>query len=402
MRTALKTAFIHKLSTISVKARFLAASAFLLAFCGCVEEKKDFIETLHEAADAEGEQRQLFVDNWLGGVENYPLIEDSLVYFLYRNKKDLPVYVTGDMSGWRPKGIPMLRIVDTDLYYAQAVFPAHARLEYKIVVAGEYQLDSLNARKARGGFGENSLLLMPHYEYPDEWLMRKDRSYTQLDTMTLAKSQKTPEREVYVYRHQRATPASPLVVFHDGSDYIRLANTAVILDNLISENAIPALNALFINPLDRMKEYRMNDDFLHLVFNGIVPEVKAKYGLAENAPLVMGGASLGGLISFYALKDYAGELQAVFSQSGSFWIDSLRILDELEDASFPETKLYYSFGSFENQDSVHNRLRIFLREKDASFKNDVFAEGHNWGQWGGHLDDALLYIFNDRTIYGIR
>ncbi len=402
MRTALRTAFIHKLSTISVKACFLAASAFLLAFCGCAEEKKDFIETLHEAAGVEGEQRQLFIDNWLGSFENYPLIEDSLVYFLYRNKKDLPVYVTGDMSGWRPKGIPMLRIVDTDLYYAQVVFPADARLEYKIVVAGEYQLDSLNARTARGGFGENSLLLMPHYEYPDEWLMRKDRSYTQLDTISLAKSQKAPEREVYVYRNQRATPASPLIIFHDGSDYLRLANAAVILDNLISENAIPALNALFINPLDRMKEYRMSDEFLRLIFEEVIPEAKAKYGFAENAPLIMGGASLGGLISFYALKDYAGELQAVFSQSGSFWIDSLRILDELEDASFPETKLYYSFGSFENQDSVHSRLRTFLTEKDASFNSDVYAEGHNWGQWGGHLDDALLYIFNDRTIYGIR
>lgn len=374
---------------------FLTALIFQTIMHSCAESDKKLKTFLYELADVPEPNRQSFMDKWMNEIQEFPIVEDSLVYFIYRNEKEIPVFLTGDMNSWQRNTLPFLRIIGTDYYYCEYHFPDDARVEYKFIVAGQYINDPFNEKRSSGGFGENSLLMMPAYKFPAEILAKRSVIYTTLDSAVFQHKKTSANYRFFYYSHDSATASSPLIVFNDGSDYINFAQAPVILDNLIRDKKIPVVNALFIDPADRMKEYWMDENFAILLFSEILPFVKKEYRInPENTYL--GGVSLGAVASYYALKNHRSELAGVFSQSGAFWVDSLRILDELEDVNFSDIKLYYSYGSFENQDSVHHRLNTFLTQKAAQFSWDRFHEGHAWGNWKGHLDKALIYVLNKR------
>ncbi|MCB9057787.1 MAG: hypothetical protein H6627_04425 [Calditrichae bacterium] len=374
---------------------FTISLSFLIMLSSCNETDKNFKTFLFELADVPEQNRQAVLDTWMNKVYEFPIVEDTLVYFIYRNEKDMPVFLTGDMNSWQKGILPLLRIIGTDYYYCEYHFPLDARVEYKFIAGDQFVNDPYNERRSGGGYGENSLLMMPDYEFPSEILAKRSVIYTKLDTAAFRQNKTSASYPFYFYRHDSSSNTSPLVVFTDGSDYINFAQAPTILDNLIRDNKIPAINALFVDPKDRMKEYWMDESFTTLLIEEILPFVRKEYQINPDNTY-LGGVSLGGLFSLYALKNYSSELAGVFSQSGAIWVDSLRILDELKNADFSNVKLYYSYGSFENQDSVHHRLNTFLTKKSARFSWDLFHEGHAWGSWKGHLDNALIYLLNKR------
>ncbi len=236
---------------------------------------------------------------------------------------------------------------------------------------------------------------MPDYEFPDEVLGKRLMEYTRIDTIVFESIILNNSRRVYFYDHPLSAESSPIIMLLDGSDYLNLANANVTLDNLISENKIPAIKAVFIDPVDRMKEFWLNEPFLDMIFKELIPFLNKKYALTDNH-VFMGGVSLGGVSSFFALKDYSRNLTGCFSQSGAFWIDSLRIVNELSSADIGNKLLYLSYGTFENQDSVHLVLKKFMDKKRADYKVEIYNEGHNWGNWKSHLDNALIFLLDER------
>ena len=217
-----------------------------------------------------------------------------------------------------------------------------------------------------------------------------------MDTLIFASKILSNKRTLFVYRHSDAENNSPLIVFNDGGEYLSLAQTNVVLDNLIEQKKIPPCYAVFVNPQNRMKEYWLNDDYLRMLFEEIIPQIKKSYNIKTDAKIFMGGVSLGGLISFYALKNYSSALDGVFGQSPSFWVDSLQIMRELESVDLSNKKLFYDYGVFE-EDSFTPVMNIFLEQKTTSFQVEKYNEGHAWGNWKGHLDNALIYLMNERT-----
>lgn len=368
---------------------------------GCTESDANFRNFLYSLSEVDEEERQEKMDAWISGVSEFPLLEDTTVIFIYQNRKEVPIFLTGDMNYWGKDTLPFFNIIGTDYYYCEYSLPEDARVEYKFNVNGNYVNDPLNNRRAAGAFGENSLLLMPAYEYPSETLIKRTVVYTKADTLNFKSNILKNERRVFFYRNADSDNKAPLIIFNDGSDYLLYGQATTILDNLISSEKIPACNAVFVDPVNRMKEYWMSDAYVEMLFTELLSFIKEKYQ-ADPQEIYMGGASLGGLISFYALKSYASRLDGVFSQSGSFWVDSLRIIDELQNADFSTVKIYYDYGSLESKGSAHSELNDFLHEKSARFSWEKVNEGHSWGNWKGHLDNALIYIMNERNkVYNV-
>ncbi len=380
---------IHNLLTIK-KGMFLILLFGLIntLFFACKTEKK-FSDLLREMAELPESDRQGVVNDWLGQQAGFPRVEDSVVYFIYRNRVDVPVYLSGDFNSWSMKAHPFLKVIGTDLYYNRQAFPADARVEYKLVVGKSWQLDSLNVNIAQGGYGLNSLVFMPDYQFPVETLRHRHQQYTVPDTMTYRVAGLA--YRAYVYRHPLAGAGAPLLIFNDGGDYIRYGQATVILDNLTEEKRIPPVNALFIDAVDRMREYRFNAAYLERLMEGVLPAGRKQYQWRPER-IYMGGASLGGLTALYALKEYSSLLDGVFSQSGSFWVDSLRITEELKAAAITGKKVFISHGSFENQDEKQQKVISFLREQKVRVRTRTVHDGHNWGNWSGALADALQFL----------
>lgn len=384
---------IHNLLTIKKGMFFILLFGLISTlFFACRQEKK-FNDLLLEMADLPEAERQYTVDLWVGQRVTFPVIEDSVVYFIYRNRADIPVYLSGDFNGWSPDSHPFLKVIGTDLYYNRQVFPEDARVEYKLIVGKNWQIDSLNVNVSRGGYGHNSLLFMPAYRFPLETLRQRNKVYTVPDTVTYRGG--GLEYRAYIYRHSSAAAGAPLLVFNDGGDYIGYGQAAVVLDNLTAEGRIPPVNAIFIDAVDRMREYRFNAAYLERLMNEILPACEKQYQWRPEK-VYMGGVSLGGLTALYALKDYAATLDGVFSQSGSFWVDSLRIIEELNGVNIKGETVFISYGHWENQDENQQKVIDFLRERKVRVKIRTFYDGHNWGNWSGALSDALYFLLSPK------
>ena len=375
--------------------KFLTAILFILSglmFLSCAREETEFDKILAKIKGMSAAEQNRFLDDYVNKRQSLPLVQENAVWFLLKDTTQAAVYLSGDMCAWKADSLEMQRIGRSSYYYIRRNFPLKARLEYKFVVNGKYLLDPVNPLKDRGGYGENSLLLMPDYRFPQEVLIRRNIALTKLDTLYFASSLLKNKRTIYFYHHRQAKPAAPLIVFQDGLDYLEFGKVNVILDNLIARGDIPPINALLVNPLQRKKEYWLNDAYLAMLFKELIPHVKRTYGLADYGPLGMGGVSLGGLISLYAIKNYDARLNFVFSQSAALWVNNFAISEMLSKMPQISAKIYLDYGDFEETREAHLHLAEILGNKNVSVEMKHYPEGHNWGNWRGHLSAALKYV----------
>jgi hypothetical protein len=98
----------------------------------------------------------------------FPLIEDSLVTFVYSDRVALRATVPSDINRWDVKADEMQRLGGADLYYLTVTLPMDARVDYKFYVDQLWMLDPLNDETVLGGFGPNSAFGMPLYMPPAE------------------------------------------------------------------------------------------------------------------------------------------------------------------------------------------------------------------------------------------
>ena len=190
--------------------------------------------------------------------EPLPLIEgDTLVHWIYRGPAER-VAVAGDANGWDPTTSPMQRLPGSDVWYFSRVFEADARLEYKLVIDGEWRLDPCNPRTTAGGFGINSELRMPEY-FPSQF-SRYDSTApagSLRDTLFTSRSDRIPPRTVKVYlpAEYPGLDSCAVLLVHDGLDYVNYAGLPVLLDNLIAQKRIVPIIAIFVPAVNRAAEY---------------------------------------------------------------------------------------------------------------------------------------------------
>ncbi|MGD9488350.1 MAG: alpha/beta hydrolase-fold protein [Calditrichaceae bacterium] len=380
------------------KITVFAITGLLLAFIftACDAEPKTVGELLEIMEKSPSEEKAELLIRRINKNDSFPIVEDSGVFFIYSGKSDSAVSLTGDMNSWDNEGIRMSRIEGTDIYFTKQSYIENARLEYKFIIDGKYITDPLNKVTDIGGYGENSVLMMPLYVFPKSILYRQLAVSGKLDTVNFKSDILNNTRNIYVYSHPKCVKSSPLIVFHDGSDYLKFGYTKTILDNLIDEGKIPPLNALFVDPANRQKEYWINDNYLKMIFRELLPYVLKKYDL-NPSQTGMVGASLGGLISFYALKDYGHKLNFVYSQSGAFWVEDEAILKEISEFSEINTKIYFDYGSFERVDESHKNIFDALNKHGIRYSSRVYNEGHNWGNWRAHLGLILQDILKEES-----
>ncbi len=357
----------------------------------CSGKPKSFSEILVSLKKMPTPQKETIIKHFVL-THNFPVVEDSTAYFLFQDTTNQSVFLAGDFTQWRPDSIPLKRIRGTNYYYTSLTFPLNARLEYKFVVGKRWVLDPFNSFKEQGGLGRNSVLMMPAYHFSKNILLNIKYRVSALDAIVFKSKILKNKRNVYFYHHPKANTCSPLLIFNDGGDYLHFGKARIVLDNLIGKNKIVPINALFVDPVKRMKEYWLNDGYLSMMFGELIPQVEKKFNLNPKS-LGFGGASLGGETALYALKNYGTRLNFIFSQSGSVWIEKEKLLDILQTLPRIGTKIYLSYGKFEGMAGSHARLVKILKQKNVNFKLYTFPEGHNWGNWRGHLDEMLTYFY---------
>lgn len=373
---------------------------FLLAFQANLHSQS-YSELLKQiAASPDSLERARVIDRYLSS-HPAPLVEDSLVRFYFRGPARL-VAVPGDFNGWNPSASPMMRIGGTDLFVREDTIPVDGRVEYKLWVDSVWMLDPGNPRKAQGGFGENSELLMPGYGSPPILWTSERRP---LDTLSLGSSYLHRTYPIYVYTPPGASPEKglPTIYVTDGGEYLSLAGMDRILDRLILSKRIRPVVAVFIDPRTdprdpssnkRMTDYAASDPFLDFLEKEVSPVIRDKYRVSTDpANRLILGASMGGLISTYAVLRRGSFITKSASQSPAYLQADSAVIRLLKETDRARGDFYIQTGTIHDTRAEALLVNRLLSSKGARVVYEEYHEGHNWTNWRNKLDRILIHFF---------
>jgi enterochelin esterase-like enzyme len=236
------------------------------------------------------------------------------------------------------------------------------------------------------------------------------------------------EREIGVYLppgYSKTAKPYGLVVLFDENAYLKNEKqsarvpTETILDNLIAEQRIPPVIALFIDngPGDaRSHELPCNATFADFLDFELVPWARRSYNVTSDPrQTLVGGSSYGGLAATWAGWRHPETFGNILSQSGSYWWTPPKSSNSSDFDSDAEPnwmakqfiasprlplRFYMDAGSDEIDLSGHgnsillpNRnLRDVLLAKGYEVHYQEFIGGHDYLSWRGTLADGLILL----------
>ena len=342
--------------------------------------------------------RQAVADSFTSICPAFPFIEnDSFAHFIYTGAVS-SVAMAGDATHWNPDQNFSL-IQGTTFWYLTKLYPADARLDYKLVTDGRnWILDPRNPKTCMGGFGPNSELRMGSNIKPPETSYYSDIPHgTIIDTIFHSSIlENTRVMKIYLPPSYPATAVEyPVILFNDGPDYLNLSSANNILDYLISHKMIKPVIALFIPPVDRDPEYAgaKIDLFTSFIADELMPFIDRRYKTSRD-PMKRAviGASNGGNIALYLGLNKPGIFGKLAAQSSNVIpaIDSSLRYGPKLDLAF-----YTDIGTYDIPELiplVHN-LAALLQAKGYSNTFSEIHEGHSWGNWKEHLRVPLMQFF---------
>jgi enterochelin esterase-like enzyme len=178
--------------------------------------------------------------------------------------------------------------------------------------------DLTNPLRAPGPFGNKSVIEFPGYEQP-EWVSDDDAApgtLRELPLETLRLSQTLP---TLLWSAADTDPERPLplLLVHDGPEYVSLGGLTHYLGAGISAGLLPPTRAVLLSPGDRNAEYSANPAHAAWIADDLVPRLPP-------ATVRIGvGASLGALAMLHLHRSHPDVLDGLFLQSGSFFTAEL-------------------------------------------------------------------------------
>ena len=349
-------------------------------------------------------------------VERYgaPIVEGDRATFLWRGEAD-QVLVRHRVIGW-PDPLPLRRIPDTDLWYVTAELPAGSRVEYQFeVVWGEhrqsYVNDPLNPKLAHGPFGASSVLSATGYEVPD-WC-RPDPEARPGELVEHVFTSKALRRDVrlwlYLPARFRTVVRYPLLIVHDGRDYLDYTTFQTVLDNLIHRGEVAEMMVAFVPAGEqRLVEYANHAPYARFVARELTPYLTDTYPLLptpEGRTLM--GSSFGGVASVSTAARYPGLFGSLFLESASLVFTDIgaehgggHVFDPVVRfvnayRARPRRiveRIFMTCGMYEPLITPNRSMVTTFREAGMEVRYVESRDGHNWENWRDRLRDGLTWL----------
>jgi enterochelin esterase-like enzyme len=342
----------------------------------------------------------------------FPLVEPGRVTFVYRGAAD-EVLLRRWISGLSTAQ-PLERLEGTDLWALTMELPNRSRFEYKfeVVDKGVRQLvvDELNGVLAHDPFGANSVCQGFGYERPDWTIHDPDSRAGTLDHFKIPSAAFGDRREIQVYipARYRKTRSYPLLIVHDGLDYLRFAEINTVLDNLIHRLEIPPMVVALTQSPDRMSEYTASEAHADFLGEDLLPFMQERFPLVNDSAMSgLLGASLGAVAAFHAAARYPDRFGRLLLQSGTFAFTDLGhhkkgpALDPVvefinryrADPIRLAERIYMSCGIYESLIYENRSLLPVLQGQRMQVNFEEARDAHNWENWRDRLRSGLSWLY---------
>ncbi len=350
---------------------------------------------------------------------SFPIIEGRQVTFVFRGMVH-GVFLQHWIKGLEQQQ-PFHRVAGTDLWHLTLDLPRNSRIEYKIGLevsgpahghAAHARLiqDPLNPHFARDPYGANSVVHTEGYVVP-AWTQPDPQARPgEIHEHTLMSAAFGGPRDVKVYlpARYRASRRYPLLIVHDGDDFLRFAGLQTVLDNLIHRLEIPPLICALITSPNRLEDYAGSDAHTRFLVEELVPEVASRYSLRDD-PGSRGllGASFGAVASLAAAWKRPGFFQRLCLLSGSFLFTDVGqheggpafdpVVEFMNafrrDPGRPARQVFAACGIYEPMIYYNRSMVPVFQQTGARLRFVEAGDGHNWENWRDRLREGLSWLF---------
>jgi enterochelin esterase-like enzyme len=280
-------------------------------------------------------------------------------------------------------------------------FPDDAYFEYGFLDAdGKIQPDPANPVKADNPWYPNSsAILAPNYKtaaYANPSTKAEGRVLRpRIDSTHLKQTRRMIVYTPKGYENQTL----PVIYVQDGIAYYRLAKLAEVLEHLLSDSLIRPAHLVFIEPIDRLGDYRFNTNYRAFITDELLPLIDKD--LQTTSERIAMGASLGGLVSATLALEHPELFQTVVAQSGAFLgspteLDFYKsksswVLETLQKNEPLPIHWYTEVGTMEWLTDINRKIHDVLEQKNYDHVYSERNAGHNWTNWRNGLGNALKF-----------
>jgi len=342
-----------------------------------------------------------------------PIVEGTRCTFVAWVEADA-VYLRHRVVGL-PGDLPLRRIEGTDLWYVVVEIPPESRVEYQFEIRrGEHWErfnDPRNPRIARSPVGDSSVCHGAGYEVPDWAIHDPDARPGELVELEIRSQALRRTARVSVYLPARFGTAAkyPLLVVHDGGDFLEYASVKTVLDNLIHRLDMAETVVAFTHPGNRLDEYPNSAAHARFVTAELVPHMETDFPLVGHpSGRALMGSSFGAIASLSTAVRSPDTYGSLLLQSGSFLFTDIGAAHGGGPAFDPVVKfvnryrarptrvaerVFISCGIYEPL-IVQNRSMLATFGETGMELNYVESrDGHNWESWRDRLRDGLSWIY---------
>ena len=339
-----------------------------------------------------------------------PLVEPGAVTFVYLGSAEA-IYLRRFIYGQRD-GVPFKRLDGRDVWYCRLPVADGTRIEYKFDIVrngnSEWINDPLNPHIASDPFGANSVCRAYGYRQPS-WSLPSDQADvgTIVDDVLASKKFNGPRHiRIYLPPEVASDDGYPLLIMHDGTDFMTYADFQVVLDNLIHQVAIPPVIVALTQSPSREIEYAGDARHAAYIVDELIPFMRQRYPLSPGRDsLILGGASLGAVASLSTAWRYPGLFGSLILKSGSFVLErkmlstrgkifariarhTSEIMRQPRDIAH---RVFVSSGVNECLISQNRLLEARLRKQGLETCFLETLDGHHWHNWRDQMREALAF-----------
>lgn len=312
----------------------------------------------------------------------------------------------------------MRRTRGSDVWSISVDVPRGSRIEYRLLVRHGTHVDNIldpeNPRIATGPAGEMSVRLAEGYVEPDWAVPHESVTRGALVELQVRSAALGRDARVTVYTPAAAPDGPlPLLVMHDGSDYLRHSSFATVLDNLIDRDIVQPCVVAFSDPGDRLREYAADPRHARFVLDELITVLRDHHALRADAEgLFVGGASFGAVAALAVASSAPGRVGGLMLQSASLrdavpdgmvhaaspFAPVMQFVADLRAHPHHVTdRIFQSFGAFEPLAGPNRAVLPLLRELAGEVLTVETLDGHNWTAWRDQLADGLGWLLPGRA-----
>lgn len=347
-------------------------------------------------------------DSFLAAQETLPLVEDGWVHFLYQGDAE-DVAITGSMTG-SIASEPLAQIPGTNVHYASYPIEAGARWEYGFQVDFERPTaDPRNpARVASVLGGELSEVRTKGYRLAHHLAGLAPEAVGRLEAIEYTSESLGNQRSLQVYLpagYDHEDRRYPLLLVHQGGDWLKDGEMAGALDRLIDSGA-PAVVVVFIDPISEWwfeGGGTRTTEYVDMLATELVPFLEARFRLSDRARdrALHGVESFGITAAYGALRHpdvFGGAAIQSMALSDVARHDLFKLIRQGPSAP---TRFYVDWNRYDarhidrlvDHAGHSRRLARTLRREGFNVTGGEGLDCFGWRGWVSRLDRVLSALF---------